>query len=51
MNQDKEFNAYIAIVLAIMAIIAFMEGDITFMAMLVGCSMYNIVLESYYPRK
>jgi len=47
-NPDTEFNAYIAIILAIMAIAAFMKGEIAFMVMLLVCSSYNIVLESYY---
>lgn len=51
MNPDLEFNAYIAIILAIMAIAAFMKGEIAFMAMLLVCSSYNIVLESYYQRR
>ena len=50
-NPDTEFNAYIAIILAIMAIAAFMKGEIAFMVMLLVCSSYNIVLESYYQRR
>jgi len=50
-NPDTESNAYIAIILAIMAIAAFMKGEIAFMAMLLVGSSYNIVLESYYQRR